>query len=92
MPGLMGRSRRVSTSTSVNGRRTTGTWRTHPGKQALLQVKAFNELTPDQKERALAMFAPLRPHTEYLYELDLNGDVRCRRYIKAHKMAGPVQG
>jgi hypothetical protein len=55
-------------------------------------VKAFDELTADQKERALAMFAPLRPHTEYLYEIDSSGEVRCRRYSKAQKMAGPFQG
>lgn len=54
-------------------------------------TKNFEDLTPDQKERAMAMFAPLRPHTEYLYEIDSNGDVRCRRYNSAQKLAVPFR-
>jgi hypothetical protein len=51
-------------------------------------AKAFDELTTDQRERALAMFAPLRPHTEYLYEIDSSGEVRCRRYNRASRDLG----
>jgi len=50
-------------------------------------AKGFDELTAEQKERALAMFAPLRPHTEYLYEIDSNGDIRCRRYTGKRDLA-----
>ncbi len=51
-------------------------------------AKGFDELTLEQKERAIAMFAPLRPHTDYLYEIDINGEVRCRRFNSAQKLAG----
>ncbi len=50
-------------------------------------AKAFEDLTPDQKERALTMFDPLRPHTDYLYEIDGAGEVRCRRYNRPAKPA-----
>ena len=55
-------------------------------------AKGFDELTAEQQERALAMFAPLRPHTEYLYEIDTKGDIRCRRFNAALKLAGAVKG
>ena len=48
-------------------------------------VKGFEDLTPEQKQQALDMFAQLRPHTEYLYEIDNEGAVRCRRYNAARK-------
>jgi hypothetical protein len=48
-------------------------------------IKLFDELTQPQRDMALSMFAQLRPHTEYLYEIDLSGNVRCRRYNGAPK-------
>ena len=50
-------------------------------------AKSFEELTIEQKERVVSMFAPLRPHNEYLYEIDRNGEVRCRRFNSAQKLA-----
>jgi hypothetical protein len=53
-------------------------------------AKQFEELTSEQKAQVQAMFAPLRPHTDYLYEIDMNGDVRCRRYNGARKPSGAL--
>ncbi|MDR3435631.1 hypothetical protein [Telmatospirillum sp.] len=50
-------------------------------------IKSFEELTQPQRDMALSMFAQLRPHTEYSYEIDLSGNVRCRRYNGAVKAA-----
>jgi hypothetical protein len=54
-------------------------------------AKGFEDLTTEQQERALAMFAPLRPHTDYLYEIDSHGEIRCRRYIGTGKPAGTLK-
>jgi hypothetical protein len=48
-------------------------------------AKNYEELTPEQKEQALGMFASQHPHVDYFYEIDGNGNIRCRRYNAALK-------
>lgn len=45
------------------------------------KAKTFRDLSPENQERAQGRFFNAGPSDGYLYELDINGDLLCRRHI-----------
>ncbi len=46
-------------------------------------AKRFDELTLQQQEQVLSLFAPIWPPTEYLYEIGATDEVLSRRRNRA---------
>ena len=46
-------------------------------------AKRFDELTVQQQEQVLSLFAPIWPPTEYLYEIGATEEVLSRRRSRA---------